>query len=586
MKRRRGEEEKFSPIDKLKGRKVAVYSRKSKFTGKGASVENQVRDCHDYIRLHVGDMPEGEILKFEDEGYSGKNIDRPRFKAMMDACKRGEIGMIVCYRLDRFSRNTLDFLNISKELAEWNVSFVSINDHFDTTTSTGKAMMSMVAVFAELERETIQERICDNLLALAETGRWLGGQCPTGYKSEEVKTSDKRKLYKLILVPKEAELIRLIFRTFMETNSVVATDTYLLQRGIKTKNGKSFSRHTIKAILENPVYMVADRDAWNYFARLEVEVFSPEEAFNGQHGMMVYNKTSQTKGKGHEYQEMDEWVIAVGAHPGIISGADWVKVQGMLHQNKSKSYHKTKSHHALLSGLLYCGDCGAYMRPKQSQRTNEKGELIFAYLCEQKERSKGKCCDMPRPNGNTLDDFVCEKVKLLANNPQLFEQKLQHYQQSIADHSGEYADEVDSLIEQIAEVSKQIENLVMAVANGDPQGYMQQQIEKLHQQKSELKQRVEEIKSITRAYLYPEDEIAILVDGLTSFARTFDNMTVEEKRQALRRFIQRLEYYRADGEKEDNVKFYFFGFEDFDAPDGPDDPNGGGEGEPQGGGSK
>jgi len=555
MKRRREEEYRQSPSDKLRGRKIAVYSRKSKFTGKGDSVENQIKACHDYLRLHFPDMNDDQVIEYQDEGFSGKDTQRPRFKAMMDACKRGEIGLIICYRLDRFSRKTLDFLRISEDLEDWNVSFVSINDHFDTTTSTGKAMMTMVATFAQLERETIQERICDNLLALAETGRWLGGIAPTGYKSEEVQSHDKRKQYKLTLISEEAELVRLIFTRFMESNSIVAVDKYLLQNGIQTKNDRAFSRHTIKAILENPVYMIADQDAWNYFTRLELEIFSLEEKFNGQHGMMVYNKTSQMKGRGNEFLPMEEWVIAVGAHEGIISGADWVRVQGMLAQNKSKSYHKPKSHHALLSGLLYCGGCGAYMRPKLSQRKNENGALIYAYLCEKKERSNGKLCAMPRPNGNTIDALVCDQVKELAGNPEIFQERLEYYRQQLADHSGQFADETAALVKQIAELDRQIENLVLAIAKGDSQGYLSQQIDKLHDRKATLEERVSEIKSLTREYLLPENEVAILVEMLSSFASTFENMNIEEKRAALRRVIQRVEYH-----SNEEVKIFFTGY--------------------------
>ena len=555
MKRRREEDQRKSPADKLGGRKIAVYSRKSKFTGKGDSVENQIKACHDYLRLHFSDISEGQVIEYQDEGFSGKDTQRPQFKAMMDACKRGEIGLIICYRLDRFSRKTLDFLRISEDLENWNVSFVSINDHFDTTTSTGKAMMTMVAAFAELERETIQERICDNLLALAETGRWLGGIAPTGYRSEEVLSHDKRKQYKLTLIPEEAELIRLIFRLFMESNSILSVDKYLLQNGIQTKNDRAFSRHTIKAILENPVYMIADQDAWDYFTRLELEIFSSQTAFNAKHGMMVYNKTSQSKGRGNELLPMEEWVIAVGAHEGIIPGCDWVRAQNMLAQNKSKSYHKPKSHHALLSGLLYCGECGAYMRPKLSQRKNENGALVYAYLCEKKERSNGKLCSMPRPNGNMLDALVCDEVKKLAETPEIFQERLEYYRQQLADHSGEFADEITSLAKQISELDRQIENLMMAVAKGDSQGYLSKQIDKLHERKSVLEERASEIKSLTREYLLPENEVAILVEMLISFAKTFDVMGIEEKRAALRRVIQKVEYH-----SNEEIKIFFTGY--------------------------
>ena len=190
-------------------KKIAIYSRKSKFTGKGDSITNQIEQCRQYLRYMSPDADERDILVFEDEGYSGGNINRPQFTAMMDACRAKELGMVVCSKLDRISRNTGDFIRIIDELTRLHISFASVRDRFDTATPAGKAMMNMTAVFAQLERETIAERIRDNMMDLAKTGRWLGGQTPTGYKSEQIQkeTIDGkiRKLFKLTPIPEEAK---------------------------------------------------------------------------------------------------------------------------------------------------------------------------------------------------------------------------------------------------------------------------------------------------------------------------------------------------------------------------------------------
>ena len=151
-KMQRNRQATVSPSEQLRGRKIAIYSRKSRFTGKGDSVENQIKVCREYIYSNFEDVPGSDILVFEDEGFSGKNTDRPKFKAMMDACKRKEIGVVVCYRLDRFSRNTKDFLTAFEQLEQWNISFVSVCDRFDTTTVNGWAMMGIVSIFATMER--------------------------------------------------------------------------------------------------------------------------------------------------------------------------------------------------------------------------------------------------------------------------------------------------------------------------------------------------------------------------------------------------------------------------------------------------
>ena len=163
--------------------KLAIYSRKSKFTGKGDSIENQVQLCTEYAKnLGVTD-----ILVYEDEGFSGKNINRPQFMKMMEDAKLKKFDTIICYRLDRISRNVSDFSSLIDELSSLSIGFISIKEQFDTTTPMGRAMMFISSVFAQLERETISERVRDNMRELAKDGKWLGGQLPLGYDNEEVK---------------------------------------------------------------------------------------------------------------------------------------------------------------------------------------------------------------------------------------------------------------------------------------------------------------------------------------------------------------------------------------------------------------
>ena len=140
-------------------RRVAIYSRKSKFTGKGESIGNQVELCREFVRMHYPDVKEKDIAVYEDEGFSGGNLERPDFKKMMKAARAHAFDAIVVYRLDRISRNISDFTGLVDELTKLDVSFVSIKEQFDTSTPMGRAMMFIISVFSQLERETIAERI-------------------------------------------------------------------------------------------------------------------------------------------------------------------------------------------------------------------------------------------------------------------------------------------------------------------------------------------------------------------------------------------------------------------------------------------
>ena len=178
-----------------------------------------------------------------------------------------------------------DFASLIEELGRLGIDFVSIRESFDTSSPMGRAMMYIASVFSQLERETIAERIRDNMHELAKTGRWLGGTTPTGYASESVKSitvdGKAKKACKLKLLPDEAEIIYKIFDLYEQYDSLTMTETELLRQGIKTKTGRSFTRSSIKSSLQNPVYLIADKDAYPYFVDNEAELFAPESDFDG-----------------------------------------------------------------------------------------------------------------------------------------------------------------------------------------------------------------------------------------------------------------------------------------------------------------
>ena len=543
-----------------------IYSRKSKYTGKGESIENKVEMCKEYLYSHIKNIEEKEIVVYEDEGFSAKNLERPMFKKMMANSKKEKVDYIICYRLDRISRNVSDFSSLITDLNDRNISFVSIKEQFDTSTPMGRAMMYIASVFAQLERETIAERIRDNMLMLARTGRWLGGICPTGYESEKVKQivvdGKSKQMFKLKIIPEEAELVRLIFQKFKEKNSLTKVETYLIQNGIKTKNGKIFTRFTVKNILENPVYMMADETAFNYFIDNGVE-FSDENdiksKFDGKHGIMAYNKTIQKEGKRNYTREIKDWIISVGKHEGLISSSDWISVQEQLAQNSSKSYRKPKSNVALLSGILLCGNCGDFMRPKLSKRKNDAGEYIYTYLCQLKEKSRRHNCKMKNLNGNILDKTVCEEIKKLTVDNSQFLNELSRAKKEIALKTENYEEEISKISQSLSNIEKEISALVQALsgAQGTPaQKYITEKINSLDSEKNRLLQKKEELENLIKNQDLSQIEFDNIKNLVLSFNRTFDTMDVEQKRKALRILVDKIVW---DGE---NVHIYLFGSND------------------------
>ncbi len=543
----------------------AIYSRKSRFTGKGESVENQIEMCREYIRIHFGEEEAEKAVIYEDEGFSGKNLDRPQFKALFEDIKSGKISAVLCYRLDRISRNIGDFASLITELTSMGVAFISIKEQFDTNSPMGRAMMYIASVFSQLERETIAERIRDNLHELSKTGRWLGGVTPTGYSSvgeTSMNINGKtKKAFHLAVKEDEMQIVKLIFSLFLEHNSLTACESYLLAHNYKTKNGRDFTRFSIRGILTNPVYMIADNDAFEYFKNTNVDLYSDESEFDGIHGMMVYNRTLQEQGKATKIKPMEEWIVSVGKHQGFINGKDWIKVQAMLDRNKSKSYRKPKSHTALLSGILKC-ECGEFMRPHMTTRMNKDGEYTYYYSCTMKLRSKGSRCNSKNINGNEIDKEVIAAVKALANNGDDYFESLKSALSESKIKAENISNEQARLEEEIEKKEKEIEALVNNLATSSGTGaekYILDKINTLSDEVERIKSQMNTLSKESENELNLTESIDLMKDMLKSFSVTVDNMTIEQKRQTVRTFVKEVIW---DGE---NAHIVFFG-SDYEYP--------------------
>lgn len=530
-------------------RKYAIYSRKSKFTGKGESIDNQITRCKEYLKFHYDVENEDSIIVFEDEGYSGKNTNRPQFQIMLDACKRKEIKVIICYQLDRISRSVKDFSILSDQLTEWGISFVSVKESFDTSTPMGKAMMMITSVFAQMERENLAERLKDNFQTLARSGHWLGGTTPTGYKSTvttgSIASNGKtRKAYMLEPIPEESRTIQKIFSTYLETNTLKMVEKLLQEEHIYTRNNIPFKCFAIKNILKNPVYASADETVWDYFHELNANLCFEKSECSSEYGIMAFNKSNQTSGIPHDMKEYDAWIIAIGKHTPLVSGKDWVKIQNMLALNASKTFRKPRSNQALLSGLIFCGHCGNKMRPKMGHSTKPDGSRSFNYLCETKEKSRQKNCAMKNAPGNLLDEMVCNEIKKLAEDDSVFLKQWRETKKALLAKGDTHFAELKSLKASLSEKEKQINNLLISLAesaDSPAHAYIQERINSIHEEKIQLEKRIKELSEISENQsVMLEAELEFVPKMLASFSQSFDSMSVEEKRSALRLFIDKV----------------------------------------------
>lgn len=542
--------------------RIAIYSRKSRFTGKGESIGNQSDLCKAYVRNAFGEGYEERCVVFEDEGFSGGNLQRPDFLRMMEEVRKHRFRAIVVYRLDRISRNISDFTGLIDELTKLDVSFISIREQFDTGSPMGRAMMFIISVFSQLERETIAQRIRDNMRELAKTGRWLGGNTPTGFCSGPVSkiTVDgkERRSYKLIPIPGEIGIPRQIFDLYGELGSLTGVEAELLRLKVRTKQGKDYTRFAIKGILQNPVYMTADEGAYHYFLEKGAEVCCRREDFDGSRGIMAYNRTSQEKGRATRLLPMSQWIIAIGKHPGLIPSKQWIGVQESLERNKSGAYRKPRKNEALLTGLLWCS-CGERMHPKLSRQSMTSGARTYSYVCGMKARSKGERCSRRNISGNALDGAILEKLASLKADPGILVSQLEKKGRFLNENGRENRQLPDALRQEYLQRERKIEGLLDSLEMAeryDGKDRILRRIGELSRENDAAAEQLRELEKKSCGDTLSDTELEMLRQEISGFRTGLEDLPLREKRTAVSTLVRKVIW---DGE---NAHVVLFGAEE------------------------
>ncbi len=316
--------------------RCAVYTRKSSEEGLDQafnSLDAQREACEAYIRSQ---RHEGWICLpalYDDGGISGATMERPALQQLLADIEAGAIDTVVVYKVDRLTRSLHDFARIVEVFDRWNVSFVSVTQQFNTTTSMGRLTLNMLLSFAQFEREVTGERIRDKIAASKRKGMWMGGLPPLGYRVQD---------RKLVVVEEEAETVRFIYRRYAALGSVRLLKEELDRAGILSKvridrhgrrtGGVSLARGALYLMLQNRIYL----------------------------GEIVHKEASYP-----------------GEHEPIIDKALWDVVQAKLAVNRiDRETGARAAEPSLLAGLLYDAS-GERMTPSHA---NKKGRRYRYYV--------------------------------------------------------------------------------------------------------------------------------------------------------------------------------------------------------------
>ena len=327
--------------------KCALYIRVSTFHQIDKdSLPLQRQDLINYAKYVLGT---DDYTIFEDAGYSGKDTDRPAYQDMMTRIRMGEFSHLLVWKIDRISRNLRDFSEMYDELKKYNVTFISKNEQFDTSTAMGEAMLKIILVFAELERKLTAERVFAVMMSRAEKGLWNGATVPLGF------TWDDETKFPKSYEP-EAKIVQYIFNLYEKIKSTTKVARQLNIEGIKTKRDGTWTARTVGAVLTNPFYI----------------------------GTYRYNTRTQ---KTRRWKDKDEWIVIEDHHPAIISKEQFERVSKILKENYRGDYNrqrKSENVH-ILASIIKCHHCNSYMH-SGNDRIRNNGYAPSRYTCYQSHK--------------------------------------------------------------------------------------------------------------------------------------------------------------------------------------------------------
>ena len=323
----------------MKPKRCAIYTRKSTEEGLEQafnSLDAQREACAAFILSQAHEGWQQVREDYDDGGWSGGNMDRPALKQLLADVSAGKVDVIVVYKVDRLTRSLTDFARMVDTLDNAGASFVSVTQAFNTTNSMGRLTLNVLLSFAQFEREVTSERIRDKIAASKKKGMWMGGPVPLGYR-----LGDR----KLVVDDDEAEIVRSIFRRYVELRSVTKLVDELAQQDVRTKvrnysNGQTvggvhFGRGSLSQLLQNPIY------------------------------------TGQVSHRGSLHE---------GEHDSIIDAETWAEVQRIIAANRHERKHgKRTTYPSLLTGMIIDPE-GRAMTPVSTQKASRRHHYYVTRL--------------------------------------------------------------------------------------------------------------------------------------------------------------------------------------------------------------
>ncbi len=483
--------------------RCAIYTRKSTEDGLDQdfnTLDAQRESCENYIKSQASRGWTINPAKYDDGGFTGANVERPAYSRLIADIQAGLVDMVLVYKVDRLSRSLADFANIMAMFDKAGVSFVSITQHFDTSSSLGRMTLNILITFAQFEREMIAERISDKIASSRKRGKYIGGIPVLGYDVEDKK-----------LIPNydETTQVKTIFNLYLERKSVKQTAMQLNKWGWTTKRwitkkgkatgGLKFTQTNVHSLITNPVFIG--------------KVTYKDEVYEGEHNAIV-----------------DEKLFS--------------DVQELLKKNKNGNHaSKRRKLNALLRGVLYCSNCGHRMSYTYSSKKTQS-KTYYYYVCSNKIRNTKRACNSrPLPAVKT-EEFVVSHILKLGQNNHVIDALILKAQNDKMLHVAKLKDQ-KSMVNYNLDIAIRQINIVDENSKDDNYLLIKDQIERYQTQINEIDYKISSLKNL-------EVNSKEISSVLTKFMPIWDSLTQDRKERVINLIFEKITW-RSDEESLDFI---------------------------------
>ncbi|MBI4511493.1 MAG: recombinase family protein [Deltaproteobacteria bacterium] len=487
--------------------RCAIYTRKS--TSEGLDMDFNTLDAQreaaeHYIRTFAAQGWTVLPARYDDGGFTGGNLERPALQRLMENIDRGEVDMVVVYKVDRLSRSLLDFARLMEKFEKKSIGFVSITQHFDTSTSMGRLVLNVLLSFAQFERELISERTRDKIAAARRRGKWTGGPPVLGYRVD----TDKRAL---AVVPEEAAVVKLAFDLYSKMRSIGAVAEKLnalghTQKRHATKKGKrvgghAWDKNAVHRLLRNPLYAG--------------KVKQKDELYQGEHAPLV--------------------------------GTDvFERVQkGLAERSTGRGARRSRRPEYLLTGILRCLPCDAAMTSSVGRGRN--GKSYRYYRCR-REANEGKACPTGLLAADEVESAVIAQVREAARRGDLQRQILAELNEddgSLVEAQAQRG----RLTARLAELNGEARRLLTAFSDkGAGSKLLVERLGELEAEMDRVRLELGEVEARLRSVVGVRHEVERVAEFLDAFDGLWDALVPTERRELLHVLVRRVGVNTATGQ--------------------------------------